>query len=673
MTRDGDQNAPASARKTESSSPSSRVSRFMDNFPNDYVEKTEDVHEGGVPRYDDAIGRNFQELSAAGRTATLLQYVTVLVAVIAIVTSRALAGAEVGFTVNKPTYKDYVALEEDTDVLNLQCDTSNSTLVYRDFADVTYEQSGVCDWVVADLQKGKLRSDWSLSMTLAGTPYSWPLALKSLMGNASACKQSAKSLYMCQMVKKNCEKGKSQVDALVERVLSASLALPTLVSRTFLAQTLNIQTNLTVQASLDGARDAQETVTKWASENMPVLYGYLQNHMNAIQALRYNTGDDAVLRGVVGVSAGSSGECPNACLTTIGNGVCNSACDVPECLYDGGDCTTLGRVLSSGPNVEVDVDPSTYEFTKTFGGFSAVALGNAEDVNPDYASHCVNSTVSGTYCGDFALLSMPSDVFNHFDDDVCANSATWSERVTVDRTWGQIKAQREWGEYSFYENLFTFDNVEIPENKPDGNPPYATTYSFTCDRFLNRLSMGGYDDFTAEKMMEWSNHYKAMSRKVVDACDGTADDFSDGCNNAITFVDSTTYDSGLQWLASMSEQEFFLEVELGAVINMAIENSGSLNELALDASLKKNASSGFAIFPTVNHEKYFEYAGVGSCKYTKKLKPEPGAFTAVVLGVIGGIANLSTYIGMGFYAFSKKRILKRDAAATRRAANDSVA
>jgi hypothetical protein len=41
------------------------------------------------------------------------------------------------------------------------------------------------------------------------------------------------------------------------------------------------------------------------------------------------------------------------------------------------------------------------------------------------------------------------------------------------------------------------------------------------------------------------------------------------------------------------------------------------------------------------------------------LKPEPGAFTAVVLGVIGGIANLSTYIGMGFYTFSKKRILER--------------
>ena len=42
------------------------MARFVDNFPNDCVEQTEDVHEGGVPRYDDAIGRNFQELSAAG-------------------------------------------------------------------------------------------------------------------------------------------------------------------------------------------------------------------------------------------------------------------------------------------------------------------------------------------------------------------------------------------------------------------------------------------------------------------------------------------------------------------------------------------------------------------------------------------------------------------------------
>ena len=57
---------------------------------------------------------------------------------------------------------------------------------------------------------------------------------------------------------------------------------------------------------------------------------------------------------------------------------------------------------------------------------------------------------------------------------------------------------------------------------------------------------------------------------------------------------------------------------------------------------------------------------------SEKLKPEPGAFTAVVIGVIGGIANLSTYIGMGFYAFSKKRILKRCASAAR-VVNDSVA
>lgn len=642
------------ARDTSATAPAANKSptvSFLDYLPNNYIEKTNDVHEG-VPHYDDAIGRNFHELSAAGRVATMLQYATILVAVIAIVTSRALIGAEVAFTLNKPTYEDYMSLEENEDVLNLQCDTSNSTLIYNEFAKVEYEQSGVCDWVVADLQKNKLDTVND--------------ATRTQMRSMSVCKQSSTSLYMCQMVKENCEKGKNQIDALVERVLSASLALPTLASRAFLEQTLKIQTNLTIQASLDSARDAQETVNNWASDNMPVLYGYLQNHMNAIQALRYH-GTDTELQTVVG------NECPSACTAAnIGDGACDSNCNVPECLYDGGDCMTHTSILDSGPNVNVDFNWNTFQFEEKFVGFPAIALGNPEDVNPAYAANtCVNSSRSDDlsydsdatndrpYCGDFPLLSIPTNAFNLFDADMCANSSSWSERLTVDRTAGQIQSQRDWGEYSYYEGLFTVDNVQIPDNKPDGNPPYATTLSFSCDRHLNRLSVGGYAEFTADRMMEWANHYRAMSRKVADECDGTQEDFSD-CTT-LTYYDSSTYEAGLLSLTYASEQEFFLEIERGAIINMAIENSGSLAELALDASLKKNAS-GFAIFPTTDHEKYFNYAGVTSCKYTKKLKPEPGALTTVILGVIGGIVNLSTYVGVGFYVFSKKRILKRDAA-----------
>ena len=628
MARDKSATAPAANKPPTVS--------FLDYLPNNYIEKTKDVNEG-VPHYDDAIGRNFHELSAAGRVATMLQYVTILVAVIAIVTSRALVGAEVAFTANKPTYEDYIALEENEDVLNLQCDTSNSTLIYNEFAKVEYEQSGVCDMIAADLLLNKLGT---IAHSGSGPSSIVP---KSLTGAASACKVNAQTEYVCRVIDANCKKGKKQIDALVERVLSASLALPSLASRAFLKQTLSIQTNLTIQASLDSARDSQDSVLSWASENMPVLYGFMQMHMNAIQALRYAGTRDTVLQGIVNTEcARAAASCSG---TAIGDGNCNAACNVPECLYDGGDCIDFTQLFSTGPNVKTEYNwnnaNSNFDVTDTYMGYAALALGNHEDINTNFASVNLND----------ATMSSPTNAFVHFDDDLCAKSATWSKTRTTNMTTNQVNNQVSWATYSYYSNLFTTDGVEMPGNKPDGDPPYATTMTFACDRYVNRLSNAGYKDFTSEKMLAWAEHYDAMSRKLVEVCASYPENY-DGCHST---------HPNLVWLADEAEQQFFLDIKRGAVVNMAIENSGSLAELTLDASLKKN-SSGFAIFPTVDHEKYFKYAGVSSCKYTKKLKPEPGALTTVILGVIGGIVNLSTYVGVGFYVFSKKRILKRDAA-----------
>ena len=628
MARDKNSNAPAANKPPTVS--------FLDYLPNNYIEKTKDVNEG-VPYYDDAIGRNFHKLSAAGRVATMLQYVTILVAVIAIVTSRALVGAEVAFTVNNPTYEDYIALEENKDVLNLQCDTSNSTLVYDEFSKIEYEQSGVCGMIAADLLLDKLGT-----IAHSGTGPN-PIVPKSLTGNSSACKVNAQTEYVCRVIDANCKRGKKQVDALVQRVLSASLALPSLASRAFLKQTLSIQTNLTIQASLDSARDSQNSVLSWASENMPVLYGFMQMHMNAIQGLRYAGARDTTLQTKV------NAECARAassCSTSdIGDGTCDAACDVPECLYDGGDCVDFDQLFSTGPNVKTDYNwndaNSNWDVTDTYKGYAALALGNYEDINTNFASVLLSD----------ATMSSPTNAFVHFDENLCAKSATWSKTRTTNMTTSQVDQQVNWATYSYYSDLFTNDGVEMPGNKPDGDPPYATTMTFACDRYVNRLSDAGYKDFTSEKMLEWAEHYDAMSRKLVEVCASYPENY-DGC-------DSTH--PNLILLASEAEQLFFLDIKRGAVINMAIENSGSLAELALDASLKKN-SSGFAIFPTVDHEKYFDYAGVSSCKYTKKLKPEPSALTTVILGVIGGIVNLSTYVGVGYYAFSKKRILRRDAA-----------
>jgi hypothetical protein len=619
----------------------------MNFLPNGHRENADGtVVDGKYPTYDAGVGLNLAALERAGKIATLFRIIIILVATITIVTSRALRGVEVSFTKNEPTYSQYFKLVNDTEVLNLQCTTTNNTLSFGAFSQIVYSQSHACDWVTDDLAKLKLATSRDSNGTSSG------YVPKSLMGHASACKQSTERMNLCELVKENCANHKISSDAIIRDLLARYVGLPTLATEDFLSKQFSNAVNKSFDEMRVAIKESQETVNKWSRQNMPILYAFMQHHMNAIHALRYRNGD-TTLQTVVDAM------CPSECdTTTIGNGVCNDWCNKAECLFDGGDCMTFSDLKLYGPNVKIDwsYNYETYESTTTekYTGYTPLSLGNLLNKNATYAA-----TASGTPLEDYknvSFLSFPTNAFTPFDNDTCASPSSWTTVKTVGMPQEEIDDQKQWSDYSYYSNIFEADGVAIPDNRPTGDPPTKTTQNFACDRFSKLFANAGYASKTAAEMSSWAKHYRSMSKSAVDNCKKAE------MHDCIADCDVNTGEGCLSAaLSDKDEQAFFLEIEFGAFVNMANENSGSLLGLARDASLKHN-ETGYDIQTQVNHEKYFAAAGVTSCAYTKKLRPEFGALITVVLAVVGGVSNVAGHVGTAVYMLQKRRILKQNPA-----------
>jgi hypothetical protein len=461
-------------------------------------------------------------------------------------------------------------------------------------------------------------------------------------------------MNLCELVKENCANHKISSDAIIRDLLARYVGLPTLATEDFLSKQFSNAVNKSFDEMRVAIKESQETVNKWSRQNMPILYAFMQHHMNAIHALRYSNGD-TTLKTVVDVM------CPSECVkNNIGNGQCNTECDKAECLFDGGDCMAFEDLKLYGPNVKVDwsFNYETYESTTTekYTGYAPLSLGNLANKNATYAAAADGTSDSIIrdlleFYRHQSFLSFPTNAFTPFDNDTCARPSSWTTVKTVDMPQEEIKYQKAWSNYSFYSNLFEADGVAIPDNRPTGDPPTKTTENFACDRFSKLFANAGYASKTAAEMSSWAEHYRSMSKSAVDNCKKA--DMHD------CIADCETSWGCLSYLSAEAEQAFFLEIEFGAFVNMANENSGSLLGLARDASLKHN-ETGYDIQTQVNHEDYFAAAGVTSCAYTKKLQPEFGAVMTVILGVLGGIVSLSAHASTAVYMLQKRRILKQN-------------
>ena len=260
----------------------------------------------------------------------------VLVVIIVLVLSRIFKGTTVAYSELKPSYSKYLELRNDTSLLNLRCSVTNDTLTYDAFTTYSYEKAEACEWVKADLEKSN--------------PITYQddngkkILRRDLLGNTSACK-SLKKNNVCESIKDDCVRGHASVEQLLSNMKIANFPLKELLdSEAKLLTFVNSTLTQSLQSLLSGLEGPRVAVKQWASKNMPIVYGFLGSMQSFVQGYVFRK-SDATSDFYKRVQAACTiynlhiAEEGNTCdISTIGDGYCSNGCNVPYCLYDGGDC-----------------------------------------------------------------------------------------------------------------------------------------------------------------------------------------------------------------------------------------------------------------------------------------------------------------------------------------------
>ena len=275
----------------------------------------------------------------------------VLVTILVLVLSRIFKGTTVSYSELKPSYSKFVELQSNPDVLNLKCTVSNDTLTYDAFTSYAFEKADACIWVNTDLSKeGMSYSEVEYDLFDDSTSTFGAYILKrSKLGLTSACKVLKKT-STCDAIKDDCNRGHELIENLFKNMERSNFPLKELLDG---ESKLSTFVNATLQQSLEslfsGLKGPRIAVQQWASKNMPALYGYFGSLHNYVQGQVFRLDNTAKFYKRVAAACTLYNEKladeNNTCdYDDIGDGKCNSECNNPYCLNDGGDCLRGGII-----------------------------------------------------------------------------------------------------------------------------------------------------------------------------------------------------------------------------------------------------------------------------------------------------------------------------------------
>jgi hypothetical protein len=463
--------------------------------------------------------------------------------------------------------------------------------------------------------------------------------LLQTLGTYSFCRSDdeGRTTPICRMVEKNCEYSKTIHAEAKLRLEKSLLPFSSLADKNLLQLTVNAQKENVVQSMISGLKSPESIVKQWSSANLPRLTGFVNALFTAVRGLRFrqhienqeSTGDNSNFTSHVTNECGTasrSGIQSCDAGAQIGDGVCQDICNIPECLYDGGDCLTLD--LSKNPNEILNTDQNDFRKYK-YRGMSQISWESSV-----YSNRSFDLKVNQTFD------ALPNE-FKYFDkESVCGNPDTWYNYHGVNITDVSNAT-------TIIENLVT-DNVittylgYIPEaqlpSQPSVSFPLKKKMWYSCDNFRNILAPSPYaKDLSVSDMEIWLKWTQ---------------DIMNFLKEKILPGNLYTEEFGLK--LETFENYVFYPLNYARVVKLATENSDSFYALNLDASLSKipneNAEDReYNVSAFINYEKYFENSGLLSCAYTKKFKIEPSAVGAVVIGIIGGVTSGCTFVAQLLY------------------------
>jgi hypothetical protein len=463
--------------------------------------------------------------------------------------------------------------------------------------------------------------------------------LKQSLGNYSFCRSddNGRTTPICTMVQKNCEysrKIQKEAELRLERSL---LPFSSLADKNLLQLTVNAHKDNIVEAMVSGLKSPESIIKQWSSANLPRLTGFINVLFTTVRGLRFRQHKSTEID--TNFTLHVTKECKEiaSCEPTsqIGDGICQEVCNVPECLYDGGDCLSLD--LGKDPTYIVNTDKS--DFTKyKQRGFTQIAWQAPGLANTRNFSLIVNQTMD----------SLPNE-FEYFDKEhVCGDPDSWYEyhEVKIEDAQNPRRIIDELIKHQAMDNLLEANpNIKIPP-EPSIPFPQKMNMTYSCDNFPNILAPSPYAETLSvsdmEKWLDWADDIMAFLRDRVLSEEESSSHYSDELGEKIEEFESKLY----------------YPLKYARVVKLATENSGSFYALNLDASLNKLPNEKmedreYDVTATVNYKKYFENSGLLSCTYTKKFKIEPSAVVAVVVGIIGGVTSGCAFLAQLLYLVLK--------------------
>ena len=471
--------------------------------------------------------------------------------------------------------------------------------------------------------------------------------LLATLGTYSFCRSDddGRTTPICKMVEKNCEYSKTIHAEANLRLKKSLLPFSSLADENLLQLTVTAQKENVVQAMTSGLKSPESIVKQWSSANLPRFAGFINVLFTAVRGLRFrqhiekweNTGNDT------NFTLHVTGECDRKSYTIlqngtqscdpdsqVGDGICQDICNIPECLYDGGDCLSLD--LSKNPNeiLNTDENGKISDFRKyKYRGMSQLAWENSVYSNRNFGMK-VNNTFD----------SIPNE-FEYFDkESVCGDPDTWYDYHGVDIT-------DESNPSAIITSLITDTAItNYLGDRPQAQLPPQPSVAFplkkkmwySCDNFRNILAPSPYaEELSVSDMEAWIKWTEDMVKFVKDK-----------------ILPGNLYTESLGENLEKFENYVYYPLKYARVVKLATENSGSFYALNLDASLSKLPGEtaldrSYNVSAVINYKKYFENSGLLSCTYTKKFKIEPSAVVAVVVGIIGGVTSGCTFLAQILY------------------------
>ena len=698
---------------TSSSSQKKKTQVIVDLIPNNYEEQPGEI-EGKTRVFKDKVAARVDDLDNLGKFVTLFQYVLILVVILVLVLSRIFKGTTISYTELKPSYSKYLELRSDPDVMNMKCSVSNDTLTYASFTTYSYEKADACSWVTEDLLKDKRTYSGDVYNTTyvlvkdGETSYEGHVLPRSKLGKTSACKV-LKKLQTCQAIRDGCSRGHELTEKLIEKSESAVFPLKDLLdSESKLLSFVNATLTQSFESLLSGLEGPRIAVKEWASKNMPALYGYFGSLQNYAQGQFFRqelSSDDSPTNFFKSVSiacaiynekiADEGTECDTS---EIGDGVCQAACNNPYCLNDGGDCLTGTALYTSSHEFW---DDATDEYT--YRGFSPLQQGDELFIQPYYNisdketlfdDDMVNILKTILNANDedvwttlknifkepenHPIWQTPTNMFVGVDpNDTCGNPSTWYKSYEMDRPVSWLEALESDIDFVYDTALrdSVFPALGEPSGalRPSGFVPVQRTDVFSCDAQSKAQNLPGIKGETTANIKAWVDYSYALFAYFKDKCG--ADEAGHWKTDCPTFTVDDSKGTVTFPLAFLSDDKvgsddenidferydfirLVSELEYAYLGSSARENSGSVEQLLLDAGIKRD-SAGYSINPSVNYEAYYTASDVSECSYSKKIGASPATVVTVVLGLIGGVTTTVSVFAVVLYQLFRKRVFKK--------------